>query len=170
LELASRYRPIHIGLLLVCTAPPSAIADDVYVWERQEAGAEAREYLEGLFLSLGIGAEKSPAELLAEFQRRGIYLARLVECPLGGAALTESTSERAAEIMVKRINLSYKPARIALLAPVALGLNDALRAAGLGEKLIAGGKGIEIPSPADSAGIERARKILDLATPSTGLP
>jgi hypothetical protein len=166
LELASRHRPIHIGLLLICTAPPEAIADDLYSWERQEASAEAREYLEGLFLSVGIGAEKSPSERLAEFQRRGIYLARLIECPLAADARMEIISAKAANTILIRITQSYKPARIALLAPVASGLAEALRAAGPGENLVAGGQGIEIPSPGDEAGVARVRKILDAATPS----
>jgi hypothetical protein len=168
LELASRYRPIHIGLLLICTAPPVAIADDLYAWERQEASAEAREYLEGLFLSVGIGAEKSPSERMAEFQRRGIYLARLVECPLPAGAPVEIISARAADTMLIRIAQSYMPARIALLAPVAPGLAEALRTAGIGEKLIAGGKGIEIPSPGDKEGIANVRKILEPGIPATG--
>lgn len=166
LELASRYRPIHIALLLICTAPPAEINDDLYAWERQEASVEAREYLEGLFLSVGIGAEKSPSERMAEFQRRGIYLARLVECPLPAGAPLEIISAKAANTMLIRITQSYKPARIALLAPVAAGLAEALRAAGFDEKLIAGGKGIEIPFPGDDAGIAHARKILDTGMPS----
>ncbi|HUK30570.1 MAG TPA: hypothetical protein VLV89_05605 [Candidatus Acidoferrum sp.] len=163
LELASRYRPIHIGLLLICTAPPEAIDDDLYAWERQRAGAEAREYLEGLFQSVGIAADKTPAERVAEFQRRGIYLARLIECPLSQGVNAESILRKAADVMVKRIIHSYKPARIAFLAPVAPVLAGALRAAGLGDKLIAGGQGIEIPSPNDRAGIADVRKILESA-------
>jgi hypothetical protein len=166
LELASRYRPIHIGLLLICTAPPEAMDDDLYAWERQNAGVEARKYIEGLFLSVGIGTERTPAERLAEFQRRGIYLARLVECPLPSDAHNENILRMATGTMVKRITQSYKPARIGLLAPVPTGLCETLRAAGLEEKLIAGGQGIEVPSPGDEAGMGRVRKILDTAMPS----
>jgi hypothetical protein len=168
LELASRYRPIHIGLLLICISPPPAINDDLYAWERQESSAEAREYLEGLFLLVGIGTEKSPSERIAEFQRRGIYLARLVECPLPTGAPLEIISAKAARTMLIRVTQSYKPARIALLAPVAPGLAEALRAAGLGEKLIAGGQGIEIPSRSDKEGIANVRKILEPGIPAAG--
>lgn len=168
LELASRYRPIHIGLLLICTAPPAAIYDDLYAWEKQKARAEAVDYLEGLFQSAGIGAEKAPLERLAEFQRRGIYLARLVECPLGSGVRMENIVPKAVKVMLIRIAQSYKPARIGLLAPVAPGLAEALRNAGLGEKLIAGGQGIEIPSAVDAQGIAQTRKILEDGISCTG--
>lgn len=168
LELASRYRPVHIGLLLICTAPPAAIDDDLYAWDRQKAGAEAAEYIEGVFQSVGIGSEKTPAQRLAEFQRRGIYLARLVECPLAPGVRLANITPKAAAVIVTRITQSYKPGRIGLLATVAPGLAEALRWAGLGEKLIARGQGIEIPSPDDMQGIAQVRKKLDTGTPCTG--
>ncbi len=142
--------------------------DDLYAWERQKASPEAVEYLEGLFQSVGIGPEKSPSERLAEFQRHGIYLARLVECPLASGVRLENLMPKVAGVMVTRITQSYKPARIGLLFPVAPWLAEALRAGGLGEKLIAGGQGIEIPSPSDKQEIARVRKILDAAIPSIG--
>ncbi len=166
LELATRYRPVHIALLLICTAPPAAMDDDLYAWDRQQAGTDAAQYIEGLFLLAGIGPEKTPADGLAEFQRRGIYLARLVECPLTAGGESESTLLKAAGSIVTRITQSYKPARIGLLAPVAPGLAEALRAAGLGEILITGGKGIEIPSARDKEGIAKDRGILVAAMPS----
>jgi hypothetical protein len=168
LELASRYRPVHIGLLLICTAPPAAMDNDLYAWERQKAGAEASQFIEGLFQSVGIGAEKTPAERLAEFQRRGIYLARLIECPIGAGVRLENVTPKAAGVIVTRITQSYKPARIGLLAPVAPGLAEALRGAGLADKLIAGGEGIEIPAVGDARGIAQARKVLDSGTGSAG--
>jgi hypothetical protein len=166
LELASRHRPVHIGLLLICTAPPAAMDDDLYAWEHQKAGPEAAQYLEGLFQSVGIGPEKSPAERLAEFQRLGIYLARLVECPLASDVRLENLIPKLADVIVKRISQSYKPGRIGLLLPVAPGLAEALRAAGLGEKLVADGKGIEIPPHNDKHKIAQVRKTLDTANPS----
>jgi hypothetical protein len=166
LELATRYRPVHVGLLLICTAPPAAIGDDLYAWEQQKAAPDAKKYLEGLLQSVGIGPEKTPVERLAEFQRRGIYLARLVECQIAPGKDLKANIATLAGVMVKRITQSYKPARIGLLAPVAPGLAEALKVAGLNEKLIAGGDGIEIPSPGDKAGIARTRKMLE-AVPST---
>jgi hypothetical protein len=160
LELASRYRPVHIGLLLICTAPPQPMEDDLYAWERQKAGAEAAQYVEGLFQSVGIGPEKTPPERLVEFQRRGIYLARLVECPLAPGVILADITPKAAGVIVTRISQSYKPGRIGLLAPVAPGLAEALRSAGLGEKLLAGGQGIKIPSATDKQGIARVKNIL----------
>ena len=161
LELATRYRPVHIALLLVCTAPPASIDDDLYAWGRQKASREAAEYLEGLLQSVGIGTDRSPVERLDEFQRKGIYLARLAECALAPDAKLEDVVSRLAGVLVKRITQSYKPARIALLAPVVPDLAETLREAGLGEKLIAGGQGIEVPSPGDGAGIRGLRLLFE---------
>src|ERR1700689_1589966 len=81
LELATRYRPVHIGLLLVCTAPPALAGDDLYAWEQQAASPDARLYLQCLFRILGV-QDAQPGAQLAELQRHGIYLARLIECAL----------------------------------------------------------------------------------------
>ena len=42
LERSTRYRPIHISLLLICTAPPMRAEDDLYALE-MDAGAPSRE-------------------------------------------------------------------------------------------------------------------------------
>lgn len=164
LELATRYRPVHIGLLLVCAAPPASPADDLYAWELQQAGAEAREYLEGLLQVVGVSREKSPAEQLAEFQHLGAYLARLVECPLPQAASLEPLAAQYGPTLVKRITFSYKPRQVALLSPVPPGLPEILRGAGFGDQLAASGRGIDVPAPDDAAAIARVRASLTPVT------
>ena len=161
LQLATRYRPVHISTLLICTAPPARLEDDLYAWERQAASTESRSYLASLLACTGIAAEKSPAEQLAEFQRLGFYLARLVECPLQSSAKQADLAQRFGPTLLKRIQLSYKPRRIALLDPAAPGLVDVLIAAGLRDSLANAGQGIVIPeNAADSAAIAHARTCL----------
>ena len=172
LELATRYRPVHIGLLLVCTAPPASLTDDLYAWDQQAASPEARTYLEGLLECVTTGTASSPGAQLAELQRRGVYLSRLVECFLNQetpitAMSVEGLAARYGPVLIKRIAYSYKPRQIALLFPNAPGLASLLRNAGFGPQLIAEGQGIEIPSPGDVPGIARVRALLAIADAAT---
>ena len=159
LELATRYRPIHISLLLVCVAPPHRLGNDLYAWERQECGPEARSYLTGLLRSVGVDmAGKSPAEQLADFQRRGAYLARLVECAVEAPA-DASLAAAYGSVLVKRIRYSYKPRHIALLDPMPAGLVEILREAGLGDRLVGRGEVVCVPGPDDLRAIARLRAL-----------
>jgi len=160
LEMATRHRPFHIGLLLVSTAPPANPEDDIYGWERQSASVDSRAYIESLFRSVGISLEKTASDQLADLQRRGVYLAGLVECPLADAARVDTLSAQYGPVLVKRIGHSYKPRQIGLLAPAAPGLAELLRDAGFGELLVASGKGIEIPAPDDADGFANLRATL----------
>lgn len=160
LELATRFRPVHIGLLLVTTAPPAPPNDNLYAWEQQAASPHAAQFLRALIQVLGTDSALAPTAQLADLQRRGIYLARLVECPLEPGISQEKLAARYGPVLVKRITYSYKPRQIVLLAPVAPGLTDLLRAAGLGEKLIQAGEGIAVPLPDDTASVASLRTSL----------
>jgi hypothetical protein len=160
LELATRYRPIHISLLLVCAAQPENPSDDLYAWEQRSAGPGARKFVEGLLQTFAINLQIPPPGQLAELQHQGIYLARLVECPLSPELQLNPLAREFGPVLVKRIAYSYKPRRIALLEPVASGLPEILRTAGFGDRLISQGQGIEFPAPDDSAAIARLRSIV----------
>src|ERR1700716_1652707 len=78
LEWTTRYRPVHIGtLLLGSIAPPS---DSDFVFSPAGAGkGEAKV----LLAAAGLSPEGKPAEAtLAEFQRGGFLLTHVMECPL----------------------------------------------------------------------------------------
>ena len=166
LELATRYRPVHISTLLVCTSPPARIEDDLYSWERNAASLDSRSYLASLLACAGVSAEKSPAEQLAEFQRLGFYLARLVECPVDPHADMDGLAKRYGPTLIKRIQLSYKPRRIALLDPVAPRLAELLLPQ-FGNLLVNSGQGIAISSsPHDSFTISEVRAVLAPAASS----
>jgi hypothetical protein len=170
LELATRHRPFHIGLLLVSTAPPADFDDDIYAWEQQSASPEAHAYIQSLLACVGVAPEKNPTAQLAELQHRGVYIARLVECPLPESAPTEDLATKYGPTLVKRIAYSYKPRQIGLLAPVAPGLAELIRASEFGERLIADGKGIQIPALSDAAGLAAVRKILSKAIAASEAP
>ena len=163
LEEATRHRPFHIGLLLIATAPPANSANDIYMWELQGASAEAHAYIQSLFACVGIAPEKTPPQQLADLQRQGVYVARLIECPLPENAPTNNLSEKYGPTLIKRLNFSYKPRQIALLSPVAPGLADLLVKSGFSDKLVTNGKGIEIPAPNDAPVIANIRATLTRA-------
>jgi hypothetical protein len=112
LELATRYRPVHIQTLLVGDAPPQRAEDYFYASEKEGA----------------------------ELQRSGIFLVYAVECPLADGDAAEAV-RKAADNMVKRVKFSYKPKSIVLFSAVTSELIAPLREAAFGERLIlSGGK------------------------------
>src|ERR1700691_5178037 len=83
LELATRFRPIHIQVLLIDAAPP--INDEDYFYRaagnREEHSVVARMYFDEIVKSakIELGADASEEAALAEFQRCGFLLAAPVE-------------------------------------------------------------------------------------------
>ena len=76
LELATRFRPIHIQVLLLDAAPLAAPADDFY----RAAGSIKRSAASQMFFdeiakSIGRNSHDTTEEesVLTEFQRRGFY-------------------------------------------------------------------------------------------------
>jgi hypothetical protein len=108
LELATRYRPVHIHTLLIGAAPP----------ERDE------EYL------------YSSAKESEEMQKAGLYLAYATECPLAKGADVHEVVKRAVPTVLKRVRLSYKPQSIVLFGAPTAELIGPIQAAGLAEKLL----------------------------------
>ncbi|MGH9575451.1 MAG: hypothetical protein ACRD40_18225 [Candidatus Acidiferrales bacterium] len=108
LEMATRYRPVHIQTLLVGTAPPERTED--YLYSSETKGAE--------------------------LQRNGIFLVYAVECPLPPDAGAAEAARRAAFALVKRVQFSYKPKSVLLFSPAVSELIPALQNAGFRDQLI----------------------------------
>jgi hypothetical protein len=151
LELATRFRPIHIGMLFLAEAPPARVEDYFYSYDAAGAAERSRPsrvFLESLFEGVGISREegKSDEACLGEFQRRGFFLADALECPWeeiksGPGAEAEQSGgfelwQRIAPILVKRIQFSYKPRHMVLLSARMRHLIPVLQQAGLGERLL----------------------------------
>ena len=116
LEWATRFRPIHIQALLLAASAPEADSDFLYSPEATFTGRP------GVLLSaLGITtAGKSPEEVLADFQRRGLVLASLLECPVEpGTNLNEAHAliEHHLPQALARIRRSLKPKRVLVVSP-----------------------------------------------------
>ena len=142
LELSTRFRPVHMSVLFVALAPPFRPEEDFY------GPAESKEFFDPLLDALEIapstdiaasGSDNHTADIarLAEFQRRGYYLAYLSECPIGeNEEPATSTITRLAPTLVRRIRFNYKPKYIAPLGKELFPLVDFFGGAGIGHLLI----------------------------------
>jgi len=115
LEWATRFRPIHIQALLLAAAAPQADSEFLYSPDAPFTGL-AGDLLSALSIST---AGKSNEEVLAEVQKRGLFLAYLLECPI--APDTEPTEavdilDRHLPQSVARIRRSLKPKRALVLS------------------------------------------------------
>ena len=115
LELATRFRPIHIQVLLLDAAPLPAPEDDFY-----RTGSEKRSIASQMFcdeISKCVGRKPGEAlhdeSTLAEFQRRGFYLAYAVECPVESSEQLAAAVSKLASRVLLRVNTSYKPKFVA---------------------------------------------------------
>jgi hypothetical protein len=121
LEWSTRYRPVHIGTLLLGAIVPLDEADFIY-----SPAGNWRGEAKNVFSAVGLTPEGKPAEaLLSEFQRGGFFLTHVLECPLENGA-AESTEQLLADrfpAMLARIRRSLKPKR---LAPISQALEPFL--------------------------------------------
>src|ERR1700730_14489603 len=83
LEFATRYRPVHIKVLLLDGAPPARLEDYFYqaAKDRSVRSASSRMYFDELVKSAGIsvGPDLREESALKDFQGRGFFLTSAVE-------------------------------------------------------------------------------------------
>jgi hypothetical protein len=119
LELATRYRPIHIQVLLLADAPPARLEDEFYrvASEAEKRSSESQEFFLETLAAAGIprDAAADTEAALAEFQRRGFYLAYALECPPGVSDDRDARIRVAAPTIRKRIQFSYRPKQVVLI-------------------------------------------------------
>jgi hypothetical protein len=116
LEWATRYRPIHLHTLLLGASSPQMPAEFLYSPEQAHAGEAAI-----LVAAAGIStASKSADAIQSEFQRRGIYLTHLLECPLdvpsNAADFLSNALITRLPTLFTRIRRSLKPKRLAFIS------------------------------------------------------
>jgi hypothetical protein len=114
---------VHIGTLLLGAVAPQNDSEFIYC----PAGDWSGE-AQALLTAAGLTAHgKSPEALLAEFQRGGLFLTHVLECPLenGAAESTEQVLADRFPAVLARIRRSLKPKR---LAPISQALEPFLPA------------------------------------------
>lgn len=140
LELATRFRPVHINVLVLDAAPPARTEDYFYraTKDRSVRSPESRAYFDGLIGCAGTrpNAEIEEESALGAFHRRGLFLAHVIECPIQGQAELAAAVQRAAPTLLKRLQASYRPKYVALLSQQLGELILVLQDAGWGDRLV----------------------------------
>ena len=112
LEWTTRYRPVHIGTLLLGAIAPEKDSEFLYA-EGAELAGEA-----GIIVrAAGLSTVGKPVEAtLAEFQRGGFLLAYVLDCPLESGANDADTVQELLEkrfpAVLTRIRRSLRPKRL----------------------------------------------------------
>src|SRR6202163_4340922 len=136
LEWATRYRPIHLHTLLLGAISPLVPMEFLYSPEKTISGEAAN-----LIAAAGISAVgKSADAIQSEFQRRGIYLTHVLECPLDVPStapdfLTNAFITRLPTLFT-RIRRSLKPKRLAFISGSLTPLIERFASAQLGCELV----------------------------------
>jgi hypothetical protein len=116
LEWTTRYRPVHIQAVLLSGAAP--VADDEFLYSPNGANrGESARLLEALEMPHG---GRTWDTLLTDFQRRGLLLAHVMECPIEDGQASPGTlaalfSKRIPAV-ITRIRRSLKPKRVVLIS------------------------------------------------------
>jgi len=166
LEWATRYRPIHLHTLLLGAFSPPAPSEFLYSPEEVHSG-EAANLINAACVSI---ASKSADAIQSEFQRRGIYLTHVLECPLdvpssGPDFLTNVFLARLPTLFT-RIRRSLKPKRMAFVSRSLTPLIERFASAQLNcELVLDDGRAFALDhsSPAElTAAIERFQDVLSV--------
>lgn len=116
LEWTSRFRPVHIQTLLVAAISPGSDAAFLY----NPAGNWTGEAAELLTAANIQTADKNPEAVLAEFQKLGLQLIYVLDCPLEnnpGESEIQALLQNQLRSSIARIRRSLKPKRVRLIAP-----------------------------------------------------
>ncbi len=163
LELATRFRPVHISVLFLAEAPPARLEDYFYFPGNDRRGL-SRVLFDELMQGAGIaeGPTQDDQACLAEFQKRGFFLADCLECPVEeivpgvrertARANAFALAHRYASAIVQRVQFSYKPRHIVLLSTRTRHVVPFLQQAGLRDRvLLYQGLPLHFPHPHNPA-------------------
>jgi hypothetical protein len=161
LEWMTRFRPVHIGTVLLGAASPERDSDFLYA-ETAEITGEAAAVLAASGIS---PAGKSKEALLAEFQRGGFLLGYVLECPLEAEAregvARDALLKSRLPLFLARLRRSFRPKRVASISSKLDPLFAGLTEAELGCALLgAGGKSFALDGPSAEREMERLYEVL----------
>ena len=115
LEWTTRYRPVHIQTLLLGGIAPEADAAFLYFPEGNYRG-EAAQVLGAMQVEW---RGKVADAVLTEFQKRGLMLTYVLECPLEArmdAVAAQMLLEKQLPAVMARIRRSLKPKRVVVFS------------------------------------------------------
>jgi len=131
LEWATRFRPIHIQTVLLSGIAPARNDEFLYHPGGGFAG-EARRVFDAVQITT---AGKSPESALTEFQKCGLTLVHVLECPVTPARPSSDAQlllENHLAAAITRIRRSLKPKRVLLVGSELQAVADKLRQTDLG--------------------------------------
>lgn len=116
LEWTTRFRPVHVSVLLVSAFPPEADSEFLYAAPGVFQGEAAR-----LLETLGVPyLEKAADAVLSDFQRRGFLLVHAMDCPpnpeMNNPAEIQILLEARLSTLFTRVRRSLKPKRAVLIS------------------------------------------------------
>lgn len=162
LEWTTRYRPVHIQALLLGGIAPTSDAAFLYSPGGNYQG-EAANLLDALQIPR---AGKSADAVLTEFQKRGLLLIHVLECPLEpgvAPSAAQQLLEQQLPAVIARIRRSLRPKRLVLfsseLAPLAVKFTES----SLGTPVFTGHYG---PVPLDGSLTESQMESFRLLLPT----
>ena len=139
LEMATRFRPIHIHVLLLGDAPPTRLEDYFYrpLREGESRSSGAKEFFVEVMKVAGIDADAAANDeaALAEFQHRGFYLADALECPVEAPREVNDRVTGTASTLLKRIEFSYRPKHIVPIGAGVKALIPVLQSSSIADRL-----------------------------------
>jgi hypothetical protein len=163
LAWTTRFRPVHIQALLLSGVSPKLDCDFLYSPNAPFHG-EAAAILDAVQITT---EGKSPETVQAEFQKLGVLVTHVLECPLDERA-SESDKhafiEKQLSTALARIRRSLKPKRVLLLSGDLQPHADDLRQANLGCPILPGASGVFLSTtPVTEAGLQAFRSALAIS-------
>jgi hypothetical protein len=140
LDLAQRYRPASIRVLFLDAAPPGRDEDYFYrsAKDRASRSLASRMHFDQLIKTVGLapGSDIVEDKALADFQKRGFYLAYCVECPFEEVDDSSTAVRRFAPTLIKRLQHDLQPSYV---VPISKPVEELVRLVGLigwGDRLV----------------------------------
>ncbi|MGA2299238.1 MAG: hypothetical protein ABSG77_00935 [Candidatus Acidiferrum sp.] len=166
LEWTTRYRSVHIQALLLGGIAPEADAAFLYCPEGNYQG-EAANLLDALRISR---AGRSADAILTEFQKRGLFLTHVLECPLEPGTTPSAAQqflEKQLPFVIARIRRSLKPKRLVLFSRELAAVAEKFTQASLGSRVFTGPYG---PLALDGVPSESEMEEFRRALPTGSVP
>lgn len=148
LAWTTRFRPLHIQALLLSAVAPQNNSGFLYSPNESFRG-EAASILQAVQIS---AAGKSPEAVQIEFQKLGLMLTHVLECPLDDTvspADAQTLLAKQLPVAITRIRRSLKPKRVLLLSTGLLPLVDQFHNSTLGCPILPA-SGVLLPSETPS--------------------
>jgi hypothetical protein len=156
LERATRFRPIHMNILFLALTPLAGPEDDFYGPPQSRVSFDSLMDATGITSAREISPpdeDRSASDIasLTEFQRRGYYLAYLSECPISEESdSVAAVISRLGPTPIRRIQLNYRPKKVALLGKNMAPLIEILGRAALAPALLLDrGEPLKVPETGD---------------------